>query len=315
MKSPHIFTNITLPVRLETGDMHDFSAAFYPALEKTGEDTGEGAGEGAVFFCLPGGGNSKNYFDLGTVDGFDYSFAGRMNQLGHHVVLMDHPGICDNTLPDNQPFLLPRRAASYIAQYIDGLMQLPEFAGRRIIGTGHSMGGMVTVLTHAVRPYDAICMIGSSAGGLDWGLSDEEKTYLEKPAALEAALEDLVMKRYGEAFSRYTAGPSAESKVFGGESVASTDLLMQVQAPLFSAGATTSMLRGSFMPEVESVEVPMFMGFGAHDLGIPPEQAPKDFINAPHVELMIVPEAGHNSFAFRGIEILCRSIDVWAKNL
>ena len=61
-----------------------------------------------------------------------------------------------------------------------------------IIGIGHSLGGMMIMLMQgAHRPFKALALFGSSAGGLDWGLSDEEKTYINKPDAFARDLEKL----------------------------------------------------------------------------------------------------------------------------
>ena len=65
-----------------------------------------------------------------------------------------------------------------------------------------------------------------------------------------------------------------------------------------------SMIRGSFRPEVNKITVPLFMAAGEHDLGAPPEEAPKDYINAASIKFMVLPGAGHNSFAFAAIESL-----------
>ena len=72
-----------------------------------------------------------------------------------------------------------------------------------------------------------------------------------------------------------------------------------------------SMIRGSFRPEVNKITVPLFMAAGEHDLGAPPEEAPKDYINAASIKFMVLPGAGHNSFAFAAIESLCDAINDW----
>ena len=73
-----------------------------------------------------------------------------------------------------------------------------------------------------------------------------------------------------------------------------------------------SMVRGSFRTEVEAIDVPIFFAFGDHDIGIPPEDAPKDYINAPSTELIILENTGHNHFAFSSIKMLCTELDAWA---
>lgn len=75
------------------------------------------------------------------------------------------------------------------------------------------------------------------------------------------------------------------------------------------------MTRGSFMPEVEAIKIPMFFAFGDHDIGIPPQDAPKDFINAASTELIVLDNTGHNSFAFSSIAVLCKALDDWLLRL
>ena len=72
-----------------------------------------------------------------------------------------------------------------------------------------------------------------------------------------------------------------------------------------------SMMRGSFRAEVEAIDVPLFFAFGDHDIGIPPKDAPKDYINAPSTELIILENTGHNHFAFSSIVTLCERLDGW----
>jgi len=75
-----------------------------------------------------------------------------------------------------------------------------------------------------------------------------------------------------------------------------------------------SMTRGSFRKEVNAIDVPMFFAFGDHDIGIPPEDAPKDYINTPSTELVVLENTGHNSFAFSSVATVCSKLDYWASN-
>ena len=272
--------------------------------------------EASVFFCLPGGGVNRDYFNLGQAEGFDYSFANRMTSLGHHVIAMDHPGTGENQLPQDHPFLRPKTAARYIASAIPNFISTLGLEGKRLIGVGHSMGGMVTILVQGIaKPYAALVLIGSSAGGLDWGLTDEEKKYIEKQDAFERDVEKLTLDKFKKEFPSVSSGPSNDSPMFAGESAAATTLLSKVTTPLYAAGGLTSMVRGSFRREVESIDTPMFFAFGDRDLGIPPEDAPKDFKNAPSTTLIVLNDTGHNSFAFVSIATLCSELDHWAHDL
>jgi len=201
-----------------------------------------------TLFCLPGGGASKDYFDLAP----NYSFARTMCARGYDVVTMDHIGTASNPLPSNHPFLRPEDAVDYIFR------ALPKARNNSpLIGIGHSMGGMITTLLQAQHsPFNAIALFGSSAGGLEWGLSENEKKYIDNPEALYRDLN-----------------------------------------------------------QVEAINVPIFFAFGDHDIGIPPNEAPKGYINAASTELFILENTGHNHFAFSTIATLCENFDHWAFNL
>jgi len=261
-----------------------------------------------TLFCLPGGGVTAGLFDLAP----NYSFTSCMTTKGCTVITMDHPGTASNPLPENHPFLEPRQAANYIA------MALKQWVGNKpVIGIGHSMGGMTTTLVQAkYTPFKAIGLFGSSAGGLDWGLSDDERNYIERPEDFSQDIEKLTLNKFGSDFIDYpNQGPSGKSITFGGETPELTQRLRDITCTLYAAGGMMSMTRGSFRKEVEAINVPIFFAFGDHDIGIPPKDAPKDYINAPSTELVVLENTGHNHFAFRSIETLCERLDHWASNL
>ena len=259
-----------------------------------------------TLFCLPGGGACAEFFDLTD----SHSFARRMSARGYAVITMDHPGTATNPLPVDYPFLMPRKAADLIAACITA------WTDGDVIGIGHSMGGMVTTLIQARhKPFKAIGLLGSSAGGLDWGLTEDEKTYIENPDAFARDLETLTLAKFKMPFIKGGAGPSGKSITFGGETPELTQRLREISCELFAAGGMMSMTRGSFRQEVNAIDVPIFFAFGDHDIGIPPEDAPKDYINAPSHELTVLENTGHNSLAFGSIETLCEKLDYWASSL
>ncbi|MEP3890609.1 MAG: alpha/beta hydrolase [Hellea sp.] len=262
---------------------------------------------GVTLFCLPGGGASAKFFDLAP----DFSFARNMIALGYRVITMDHPGTATNILPEAQPFFTPRQAADYIA----AAMAQWDISGT-VIGIGHSMGGMtITLLQARHAPFKAIGLFGSSAGGLEWGLSEDEKAYIDRPDDFARDLEKLTLGKFGRLFTEIPSGPSGKSITFGGETPELTQHLRDISCELYTAGGMMSMMRGSFRAEVEAINVPMFFAFGDHDIGIPPQDAPKDYINAPSTELVVLENTGHNHFAFSSIETLCEKLDHWASNV
>jgi pimeloyl-ACP methyl ester carboxylesterase len=265
-----------------------------------------------LLVLLPGGGASREYFELGEHDGFDFGFASRMAAHGFASLMIDHPGTGDNQLPGDFPFFSPRQSADILAAAIPQFIAESGIAPKRIIGIAHSMGGMVqTILQARHHLYERIVLLGSSARGLEWGLSEEEKAYIDGPDALEKDLEQLVLKRFGAFFTPGMGGPSGKSIMFGGSSEALTQRLRDVGTLLYAAGATTSMARGSFAAEAGAIDVPIFFAFGDHDIGASPEEVPQDFTSAPSIETMVLENTGHNSFAFPTIAPLCDRLAGW----
>ena len=106
-------------------------------------------------------------------------------------------------------------------------------------------------------------------------------------------------------------GPSGKSIIFGGSSEELTARLRDVSTNLFGAGATTSMTRGAFAAEAAAIDVPILFAFGDHDIGAPPEEVPQDYPNAASVETVLLPETGHNHFAFPSIAQLTDAMTKW----
>ncbi len=290
-----------MPITLETQiDNLEFRANYSAPLKP--------ADNQAVLFCLPGGGCSAQYFDLHP----GYSFTRKMTDFGHHVITMDHPGTASNKAAIGNNFLTPRKAAEYIYHCLKAFTENLDLAHLPLIGIGHSMGGMTTTLIQGLsNPYKAIALFGSSAGGLDWGLTEEEKYYIDKPDELKRDLESLSLSKFGRAFTEIPAGPSGESITFGGESEVLTLALRKTACELYAAGGMMSMVRGSFTQEVHAIDIPIFFAFGDNDIGIPPIDVPKAYINARDTAMLILPDTGHNHFAFKSISLLCARLNDW----
>ncbi len=265
-----------------------------------------------IYFCLPGGGMSHRYFDLGRVDNADYSFASHMTKYGHRVISMDHPGIGENTLSAPHPFLTPRQASDYVAKALNAVLETKNWTTNRMIGVGHSMGGMMVTLVQARhKPFSAMVLLGASARGLEWGLSDVEKSYINAPEKLERDLETLTLAKFGEAFPVLADGPRGESTPFSGARPALTEKLRALNVNLFAAGGMMSIVQGSFAKEAGAIAIPLFMCFGDHDIGAPPKEAVLDFTAALSLTLHVLENCGHNSFAFPAITELCARIETW----
>lgn len=290
-------TSSTLKVKING---IEFTATFY---------AGDTKKRNPLLFCLPGGGAAKGYFDLIP----ELSFARLMNGLGYDVITMDHPGTASNPLPKNHPFLPPREAANYVAKALSKWA-----AGRDVIGVGHSMGGMmITLLQARHTPFKAIALLGSNAGGLEWGLTDDEKDYIDKADALARDLERLTLNKFGNALALMgsTGGPSGKSIIFGAENEALLQALRGNVCELYTPGGMMSMVRGSFLAEAENIQTPILFVFGDHDIGIPPQEAPKAYINAKSKKLIVLKNTGHNHFGFSTTYQIAVEMNEWCQLL
>jgi pimeloyl-ACP methyl ester carboxylesterase len=288
-------------------DTLKFKGTYYPAQRLENGDT-----LNTLLFCLPGGGASAEYFDLSPT----HSFAQIMTKNGYDVLTMDHPGTATNPLPHDHPFLTPYQAVDLISRCYENFTAQIDMNQTKAIGIGHSMGGMViTILQARHQVFQSIGLLGSSAGGLEWGLSKEEKPYIDNQPSFLDNLERLTLNKFKTAFPPSTGGPSGKSITFGGETPELTQRLKDISCALYAAGGMMSMTRGSFKREVDAIDIPIFFAFGDHDIGIPPQDAPKDYTGTSETNLMILNETGHNHFAFSSINTLCQKLHYWLSSL
>lgn len=265
----------------------------------------------ALFFCLAGGGANRRYFDLGDADDRDFSFAARMTAAGFAVAAADVPGVGDSRVPPDSGFFTPRAAAAALHA---ALVQLQP--GLPVIGIGHSMGGMLIVLQQGrFADFAGVALLGSNAGGLDWALTEAERAYTGDEAAIERDLEALTGARFGDPFAAMRLTTAGAGTIFAGESAEATAQLRTARDRLFNAGGMMSMIPGSFRTEAEAVTVPLFLAFGANDIGIPPHLVSRDFPGAPDVALLVLPGTGHNHFGFSTMAHLCDRLGHWATTL
>lgn len=124
-------------------------------------------------FALPGGGYSRNYFDLRPSTGEGYSQAEFHLDRGRIFVAIDHLGVGDSTTHGLDVMRIEDIAdanaaavASIAGQIRSGALAegYPQLPRLRLVGVGQSMGGGVTILMQARSAcYDAIGVLGYSA--------------------------------------------------------------------------------------------------------------------------------------------------------
>jgi len=259
--------------------------------------------------CLPGGGMTRRYYDLPEALPGRWSMARHLvDDHGLAVLTLDHLGVGDSASPDDPYTLTPRVVAACDARAVEvalaGLRSgdlvhgLAPVAVRRVVGVGHSMGGMVVAHQQARhRSYDAIALLGFGGEGLPDHLNDDERGYAGDLDELELALPALVAARFGTALPRPSGNGGTATSSFltiGVTTPGALELARQASGALLALNGLTSMIPGTTDAALRAIDVPVFLGVGEHDIVTGVERLPTLLERAPSVELFVLPGAGHN---------------------
>ena len=279
----------------------------------------------AVFFCVPGGGMNRHFFDLPVEDDDSFSFARQMAAQGFVSVLIDPPGIGGSDRPVDGHTLTPA-VVSDIFSRVHGLIRsdlqqgkisdaLAPMPNLLAIGLGHSMGAMLTILHQAHRTdYEALALLGFGTQGLPQFLSPEARDLLADQDAVRAALPVLAKKAFPKPYP-VMHSDGGEVGIFGStladkSAVKALKVANDVMLPVL---AFMSLLPGNVAPEAASIEAPVYLALGERDLIREPQKVPASFSAAANVQLQILPETGHSHFLFPAREQLFNGLAHWAR--
>ena len=279
-----------------------------------------------AFFCLPGGGMNRNYFDLVLGDDESYSFARHMVGEGCIVVAIDPLGVGKSTRPQDgfslTPDILAEANAVAVARILDDLRQgrlfegwpaLPDIAA---IGAAHSVGGLLTILQQSqAQSFDALALFGFSCNGLPQALKPEELALAGQTQAVRADLSRLARARFAEPYPE-VAGTQQGRELFGKARVdrKAVEALAPARDRLLALPATLALIPGSCAPEAAEIDVPVFLALGDLDFCGPPHDIPASFPKSPDVTLLILPETGHTHFIFPSRVTLFRRLHDWTRS-
>ena len=280
------------------------------------DPSGEGPLTGSVFCCLSGGGMSRRYWDLRPPDGdASYSMAEYLSARGGAVLLVDPPGVGESPDPDDPWALTPSVLADVVAAGVDDALRNVQAA--RAVGIGHSMGALLTVHQQARhRTYDALGLLGFAGRGLPEGLSAEELAFQPQRDQADAELIRFARARYPSPLRRGRGGGGgAEFLMAGSTSPEGRAALAEARSALLSVAGLASIIPGASSPQLDAIEVPVFLGVGEHDITGPGHHIPASFPNSHDVTLFVVPETGHNHNAADNRQVLWARLASWAATL
>lgn len=276
-----------------------------------------------VYFCTPGGGLDRGYYDLRASTGTHFSFAAQMAGRGAIVIAIDPLGIGRSTRPGNGFELTPQVHARALAALHGSLCArlrhgrmvatLPPIAAFRSIGVGHSLGGLMTVFQQAAyRSFDGLVLLGFGTGGLPSALDEELRRYAGDPAGARANVVRLARRWYADPYPTLEVEGRGR-EIYGGRADPDALLAMRAcRAPLLATAAVYSIIPGSSSPEAASVDVPVLLVAGDSDLCGSPDSLAAGFPHSPGVSVLELPATGHSHFAFPSVDVLFPRIADWA---
>jgi pimeloyl-ACP methyl ester carboxylesterase len=195
---------------------------------------------------------------------------------------------------------------------------LPAIHTLTCVGIGHSMGGLVTVIQQGEwESYEAVCVLGMS-------------NHMSSTSAIHAEFDGFADVDRREWATKAVKGlfPDTWDDIYSmcdrvsqrwwfyeddvPHEVIAADEVNAVAWPRM-AGVDAFLDVGA--PYAGRIDVPVFLGFGSHDLVENPRLEVADFMNSPDITLFILPNSGHcHNFSTTRRRLWDR-IDHWIKGL
>lgn len=284
----------------------------------------------AVLLCLPGGNMNRRYFNLmppalAAVAPPDagFSFAARMTARGFLVAALDYLGCGDSDHPADgwtlTPEYLTRANATAVAELLARLREgrvTPELAALPdlpAVGVGHSMGAMMTILLQAyARPFAGLALLGFSTRGMPDYVPEALLERAGDPVAARACLRHFAEKAFGTPYPRLRASADGARLFHSGHALpGATAALKPATGPLLALPGMLSMVPGNVAPEAATLDVPLFLAAGDHDIVGLPQAIPAAFPASADLTLTVLPETGHSHFLFAGRGRLYARLTAW----
>jgi pimeloyl-ACP methyl ester carboxylesterase len=276
-----------------------------------------------LVYCIPGGGQTASAFDLEVPGLRHFSLAEHLAARGLFVAAFDHPGIGASTPVADLYQLDVGAVASAHAEAVAvvGRMvrvgafepDLPALDDLRVVGLAHSMGAMVLdVMQARERSFDALVALGHGGGGLPEVLTPEELA-LEgfTGPTLAERVADLARARFA-ADSTVPKRPPAHGRFFGEDVPAEVITAMgEHEAELLYHCALQTLVPGSIAADMAAIDVPVFLGFGEHDLIPRPHSVVESYVSSADVTLFVLAGAGHCQLQAGNRFVLWNRLERW----
>ena len=249
----------------------------------------------AILVCWPGGSYSRAYWDL-HVDGFEgYSFAEHLVSRGFTVVAVDPLGVGESSRPDGVDAVTLEAMAAAAAVAVAHLRTTLAGDGVPVIGVGHSLGACLTIVEQALfRSYDAVVNLGFTHGAKITHTPEAGND--PGRAALDVAIEQAKGFFPDEWDDGYALAPRTPNHAWlhdpdvPAEVIAEDDRRASAWPRQSYVGA---LMAGHSASYAARVTVPVFVGFGEHDVPEHPHDDVAFYGASTDVTLTVLPGSAH----------------------
>ncbi|MFC7362438.1 hypothetical protein [Nocardioides astragali] len=323
-RSDVVVSEVRLPVGTHDGETHVAATVYAPA---------DLAGPATVVCAFPGGGYGRRYYEIDHVDVHGPGQASWHAARGIVFVAFDPYGDGDGThLPEESRGLRETCAAMHqattsIKSMLEGGTLWPQSAPvtvDRLVGVGHSLGGMQLVAQQAWHStFDAVAVLGWScvqtvvptADGKDFLSPHHDPS----AAALDAAWAGpLVDERSHLRFAYYWDDVSpglVEEEMGVGFPVRTADPLPAWITPRFPPFAAVCLEPGIVGEEAASITVPVFISAGERDVLKDLGQEVPAYSASRDITMFKVPRCAHMHNLSPQRELLWDRLHRWVVSL
>lgn len=280
-----------------------------------------------AFFCVPGGGLNRRYFDLPVEGDVSFSFAAQMASRGMITVAIDPLGVGGSSQPESGFDIVPdvataalepvhRRISAELRAGSFAPSLLPPLPKLLCIGVGHSLGGMMTVMQQAqFHSYDALVLFGFGTVGMPEVLSEEARALANDPQAIRANVVRLAQAFHVEPYPEVKPNGRGREIFGGGADPRAMTALRAVRDRLPATLSMFVIIPGSSAPEAAQIDVPLLLVVGDRDMCGPPHALPASFPASSDVTLLCLPDTGHSHFVFSSASALFPRLALWANTV
>jgi pimeloyl-ACP methyl ester carboxylesterase len=259
---------------------------------------------------IHGGTYNHAYWDAGTVNGVDYSYAHYMTARCYAVLALDMLATGESSRPPGDLLSVPGDSAALkqiLGRMRGGNNPLGQ-AFDRIVLVGHSFGSITSVYT--LGTYQGVADALVTTG---WGHAQRNLPITEPELLLELATSDHLVLSPALRTKLFYHPPTSDPAVVEYDNEVLADSLPRGRfvsvAPLFTAIIAGEQLLTRTLSRVSAVDVPVLVQLGEYDIIAPATMASKEaayYCSAPSVTVEVLPDMGHD------VNLHLNHVDSWA---